>query len=262
MKRIFLNDRFIFAFILLNATIIFIQETGINIWWINMLDVFCTIIFMFEMIIKQQVLGITTYWKDGWNRMDGALVILSIPSIFYYIWPNIFFNISFILVLRLLRISRFFRIFHLFPNFGTLIQNIKRALKQCLSIFAGFGILLFVFALISCALFSRSAPVYFGTPLESLYSTFRMFTIDGWCEIPNAVANGSAHWAIWPVRFYFMTILVSMGIVGLGIINSLFVRAMMTDNNDEVMKKLKQLEQKMDAITQYSMPHGKTGPKN
>lgn len=250
MKKIFLNDRFIFAFIVLNAIIIFIQETGINIWWINILDVFCTIIFLIEMVVKQKVLSVKDYWKDKWNCLDGILVILSFPSIFYYIWPNIFFNISFILVLRLLRVFRFLRIFHLFPKFETILRNIKIALKHCLSVFVGFGILLFVFAVVSCALFSQSAPVYFGTPLESLYSTFQIFTIEGWSEIPNAVASESAHWAIWPIRIYFMTILVFIGIIGVSIINSLFVDAMMSDNNKDVLEKLEQLDKKIDALAE------------
>jgi len=248
IKKYFINDRFIFAIILLNAIIIFIQEMGVNIWWINALDAICTVVFAVEMIVKQSTWGMKKYWKDGWNRMDASLVILSLPSIFSYIWPDALINLSFILILRLLRVFRFFRVFHLFPNFATIVQNVKVAMKQCFSVFVGFGILLFVFTLISCALFSQAAPDYFGTPLESLYSTFRMCTIEGWYEIPDAVAQGSAHWAVWPVRIYFIGILVSMGIIGMSIINSIFVDAMVSDNNADVLKKLDSLEKKIDNL--------------
>ncbi len=248
MKRLFLNERFIIIVILINALILFVQEMGVNLWWINVLDALCTIIFMVEMIVKQKYWGIKTYWKSGWNRMDGTLVILSIPSLFAYIWPTALLNLSFILVLRLLRVFRFFRVFHLFPNFEVIVQNVKVAIKQCFSVFVGFGILLFVFSLISCALFAHSAPEYFSTPLESLYSMFKMCTVEGWYDIPEAVANGSAHWAVWPVRLYFMSILISMGLIGMSIINSIFVDAMVSDNNADVIKKLNELEKKIDQL--------------
>lgn len=246
MKKLFLNDKFIFSIILLNAIILFTQEMGVNVWWVNGLDVLCTIIFVIEMIVKHVVWGLKGYWKDGWNRMDGVLVLLSLPSIFSYIWPDAVTNFSFILALRLLRIFRTFRLVHLFPNFTQIMKNIGLALRECFSIFVGFGILLFIFSLISCSLFQGAAPEYFGTPLESLYSTFKMCTIEGWYEIPDAVVQGSPAWSIHLVRIYFIAFLVSMGLLGMSIINSIFVDAMVSDNNDAVMKKLKEIEKKID----------------
>lgn len=248
MKKLFLNERFIFAVILMNAIVLFVQETGVNLWWINTLDAICTIVFTIEMIVKQKCFGFKNYWQDGWNIMDGTLVILSVPSIFAYLWPDMLFNLSFILVLRLLRVFRFFRVFHLFPNFEGIVQNVKVAIRQCFSVFIGFGILLVVFTLVSCALFSQAAPEYFGTPLESLYSIFKMCTIEGWYDIPDAVASGSAYWAKWPVRLYFISILVSMGIIGMSIINSIFVDAMVSDNNADIINKLNELEKKIDQL--------------
>lgn len=246
MKKLFLNDKFIFSIILLNAIILFTQEMGVNLWWINALDVFCTLIFVIEMVIKHIEWGFKGYWKDGWNRLDGVLVVLSLPSIFSYIWPDAVTNFSFILALRLLRIFRTFRLVHLFPNFTQIMKNIALALRECFSIFVGFGILLFIFSLVSCAIFHNAAPDYFGTPLESLYSTFKMCTIEGWYEIPDAVAQGSPAWSIHFVRLYFISVLVSMGLIGMSIINSIFVDAMVSDNNDAVMKKLEEIEKKID----------------
>lgn len=246
MKKLFLNEHFIFAFILLNAVVIFLQEAGIAPWWINALDALCTVIFAIEMIVKHVEWGAKEYWHDGWNRMDGILVILSIPSLLYYIHPAIAVNLSFLLVLRLLRVFRFFRVFHLFPNFGQIMQNIKLAMRQCFGIFVGFSILIIVFTLISCALFHNASPEYFGTPLESLYSTFRMCTIEGWYDIPDAVCQGAPAWSEHLVRLYFIGILVSLGIIGMSIINSIFVDAMVSDNNDDVLKKLDKIERMLN----------------
>lgn len=251
MKRIFLNDRFIIAIIILNACLIFAQETGLNVWWINGLDALCTLIFTIEMVIKHMEWGIRGYWKDGWNMLDGVLVILSLPSLVGYVWPAITFNVSFLLALRLLRVFRFFRVLHLFPNFSQIVQNLKLAFRQCFSVFVGFGVVLFIIALISCALFHNAAPLYFSTPIESLYSTFRMCTIEGWYDIPDTVCQGTPAWSVHLVRIYFVGILVSLGLIGMSIINSVFVDAMVSDNNDEVLKKLENLEQQIERLNKY-----------
>jgi voltage-gated sodium channel len=39
------------------------------------------------------------------------------------------------------------------------------------------------------------------------------------------------------------------GIIGLSLINSIFVDAMAEDNNDEVLEKLRRLEEKIDQLT-------------
>ena len=36
-----------------------------------------TVIFMVEMVAKLIALGCTLYWADGWNRLDGTIVLLS-----------------------------------------------------------------------------------------------------------------------------------------------------------------------------------------
>ncbi len=142
-----------------------------------------------------------------------------------------------------------FRLVHLFPNFTQIMKNVGLAMRQCFSIFVGFGILLFIFSLISCAIFHDTAPDYFGTPLESFYSVFKMCTVEGWYEIPDAVTQGAPSWSIYWVRLYFSIFLISMGILGMSIINSIFVDAMVSNNdnnNDEIMKKLNEIEQKLN----------------
>ena len=246
MKKLFLNDRFIFSVIIINALILFLQEMGLSMLWLSVLDIVCTLLFVVEMVMKHIEWGFKKYWSDGWNRMDGILVLISLPSIFSYFWPEVLANLSFVLALRLLRVFRTFRLIHLFPNFTQIMKNIGLALRQCFSIFVGFGILLFIFSLISCAIFHNVAPDYFGTPMESLYSSFKMCTVEGWYEIPDVITLGAPKWSIHLVRLYFISFLVSMGLIGMSIVNSIFVDAMVSDNNNDVMKKLNEIEKKLN----------------
>jgi len=77
---------------------------------------------------------------------------------------------------------------------------------------------------------------------------FQMFTVEGWYEIPNAVAHNLP--GVWThiVRVYFCTLLIGGGIIGMSLINSIFVDALAADNNDDVKAKLDVLEQKIDAL--------------
>ena len=236
--------------IAVNAITIFLQESGISNWIINSIDTFCTFLFLCEMIIKHMVWGAKRYWSTGWNRMDGILVIISIPSLLEYIFPSLAFNMSFLLIFRMLRVFRFFRVFHFFPNFKKIMQNVNVAVKQSMSIFCGLFILILIFSLINCALFKEVAPEYFSTPLISMFSVFRICTIEGWYEIPNAIAQGMPEIMGHIIRIYFVAILITLGLIGMSIVNSIFVDAMVSDNNDDVLKKLNELEKKIDELKQ------------
>ncbi len=245
LKTIFLNERFIMAVILLNSTVIFLQESGYNPLFIKVIDVLCTLVFLVEMIVKQMDKGIREYWRSGWNRFDGILVILSLPSLIGYFVPSLL-AFSTVLILRILRVFRFFRLIHLFPDFTVIMRNVRLAMRQSFSVFIGFLVLLVVVGMVNCSIFGSLAPEYFGTPLDSIYSMFRLCTVEGWYEIPEAiVANVDASWG-HVVKLYFSILLFAGGVIGLSIVNSIFVDAMVSDNNDEVLRQLAEIRKKLD----------------
>ena len=50
------------------------------------------------------------------------------------------------------------------------------------------------------------------------------------------------------IRAYFCAILILGGIIGMSFINSIFVDAMVADNNDEVMNKLNEMQKTLDEL--------------
>ena len=242
--------RFILFTIILNSVIIFLQESGYSSHWLNLLDMLCTLVFTVEMVGKHRELGFKGYWSSAWNILDGTLVILSIPSLISYFVPTGMMDLSILLILRVLRVFRFFRLMHIFPHFENIMANLWKALKDSFGIFVGFLILIIVFALFSCALFKDVAPEYFATPWDSIYSTFRLCTVEGWYDIPDAVIEALPQSAIVFVRIYFVFILIAGGIIGLSLVNSIFVDAMVSDNNNQLEKEVKSLSRQIEELTE------------
>ncbi|MBR0077350.1 MAG: ion transporter [Bacteroidales bacterium] len=247
-EKIFLNEKIIFAVILLNAVVIYLQVSGISTPLLTGLDLACTLIFLIEMIVKHTKLGVKEYWRSGWNRLDGILVIVSLPSLVEAFLPTGMMDLSILLIFRLLRVLRFFRVLHFFPNFSQIVKGFKMAMSESYAILLCFFVIIVIFGLLNCSLFKEIAPQYFSTPLESIYSVFRICTVEGWYDIPDTIATATTPAVGGFVRLYFVFILILGGIIGMSFINSIFVDAMVSDNNDDVMKKLEELEAKIDQL--------------
>lgn len=239
-------ERVVMAVILVNSLVILLLASGFKWPWLQAVDILCSLFFIAEMAFKMRHDGVLGYWRRGWNIMDGVLVLLSVPSIILFFLPLT--DLSFLLILRLLRAFRFFRVIHFFPGAEQLGRNFRKAISESMSLFAGYLLIILVFAILSTSLFGHVAPQYFGTPWESLYSVFRLFTIEGWYDIPDAVASAYGTWGVLGVRLYFVVLLVLGGVIGLSLINSVFVDAMVSDNNDELVERIKRLEEKIDRL--------------
>lgn len=121
-------------------------------------------------------------------------------------------------------------------------------MRESDAILLSFFVTIVIFGLLNCSLFKGIAPQYFATPLDSIYSVFRICTVEGWYDIPDTIAAASSPLIGGIVRFYFVALLILGGIVGMSFIKSVFVDAMVSDNNDEVQEKLKKIEEKLDKL--------------
>lgn len=248
LVRLFLSEKFIFAVIIINAIVIFMEESGFSYPLLNVVDVACTVIFLIEMIVKHLKFGIKGYWSDGWNRLDGVLVLLSLPSLIMLFVPIGMMDLSILLIFRMLRVLKFFKVMRLFPSFATIVKNFKLAMRQSYAILLCFLVIIVIFGMINCSLFKDLAPKYFATPLDSIYSVFRLFTVEGWYDIPDAIALATSPFWGKVVRFYFCLLLLMGGVIGMSFINSIFVDAMVSDNNDDVKAQLAEMERKIDKL--------------
>ncbi len=252
IEKLFLNDRFILALIFINSITIFIEgfkELGVRpLFLIALADSLITISFAIEASIKIKNFGWKEYISSGWNRLDFFLVVLSLPSIFLILIHSSFQGLSFLLILRISRVFKFLRFFKFIPGVEQLIKGVKRALKASVFVLFGFFVFNFIIAVLSCYLFKDNSPEYFGNPLKSMYTIFRVFTIEGWYEIPDKIALNSNLLDSFLIKSYFIIILIIGGILGLSLVNSIFVDSMVMDNNDDLERKIDELNEKIEIL--------------
>ena len=142
--------------------------------------------------------------------------------------------------MRLTRIFKSLRLFELIPNYKKLLINFKLVVRSCVGILVGLSILIFLLS----SLYGNIVPEYFGNPLESIYSVFRLFSIEGWYDI----AEHSSYVVGYLSKFFLACIVLVFGIFGMGFVSSVFIDEVTSDNNDEVLQRLTELEKILKKI--------------
>lgn len=119
-------------------------------------------------------------------------------------------------------------------------------MKASLIVSIAFAVLMLIIAILSSAMFGRMSPELFGDPGVSLFTIFRLFTGDGWSEIPADITGSGTSFLSRLIRSLFAFLFFAGGILGLSLVNSIFVDAMASDNNDEVLERLERIEKLLD----------------
>jgi len=255
LKKILLEEKFILAVIVANAVVIFIQgfiSDASQFNWLDAADNFLTLIFMAEALVKIRTWGRKNYFASYWNIFDFALVLLALPSLVVWALPLSMIDLDYLLIFRIMRVFKFFRFLRFIPQIDHIINGVNRAASASVVIIFGFFIFNFIVSLVSCFLFREMSPEYFRDPLLSLYSIFRIFTVEGWYEIPDQMVEDATPVVTFFTRLYFVSILFIGGIFGLSLVNSILVDTMVSDNNDALEEKVMELQQKIDKLIEMN----------
>lgn len=247
IQSFFTNDRIILCLVLVNTIAIFIGgffESSTILAWS---DAFFTLLFLTEAIVKIDTYGWKTYWKDGWNRFDFFLTIVALPSLLNsFVEFDLATNI--LLSLRALRIFKSFRLFKFIPNVNGLLKGFQVAARASLIVIIAFVVIVFVTSILASTLYSKIVPDLFGNPGVSLYTIFRYFSGDDWGAVPVRIAQNSSDLIGHLSRTGFAIVFFFGGILGVSLVNSIFVDAMQDDDNAKILQKLEDLEKKLDKL--------------
>jgi voltage-gated sodium channel len=245
--HVFVSERVIMTMIVINSLALFcmgFSETE-SIWWriCFYVDYLCLTYFLVEAVYKIRVLSFPVYWASNWNKFDLTIVLISLPAL---LSPFLdLHGFSAILIVRMGRLFRLFRLLKFIPNIEHLIAGLSRSLKASIGIILGLFIINLIFALGATFLFQEFAPEHFDHPLKSLYSLFKIFTMEGWYEIPDLIAERSSNmWAFFS-RVYFILAVMIGGILGLSLANAVLVDEMTSDNNKDLENKIHSLQMEL-----------------
>lgn len=244
LAHFLIHERLVAYIILANSLTLFLdafpwvyQHTG---GYLSFVDHLLTLYFLLEITLKIRLFGFTLFWNSGWNQFDFWVVLCTSPSIFFIFGDTK--ALSVLLLLRMVRLIKFFRLLRFTPNGEHIWAGILRSLKASISVFLAIFLLNLLFAMAATLLFREWAPEYFGNPMRSWYSLFKVFTVEGWYEVPDLlyVRSGAATWAIALRVFYIGAVFVG-GILGFALANAVFVDEMTSDNTLYVERLVQEL---------------------
>lgn len=249
LKDLLCNERVMLYAIMVNTALMFFGGFWPASPWFEWTDALFTLIFLFEAMAKISRMGWKAYWREGWNKFDFIVLIVALPSLASPILEQTMATNA-VLALRSMRLFKSLKMLRFIPNIHKLLAGLKLATRASLLVFIAFIVFLIIFAILSSTIFGTIAPEYFGNPAISVYSIFRLFTVEGWYEFADTIANNaSSGWGFF-ARVYFSVLMFLGGVIGLSLINSIFVDAMAEDNNDEVLHKLEQIEEQLKELTE------------
>jgi voltage-gated sodium channel len=235
------HERLVMALIAINSIVLILrgyagwrERTDDLLFWTEYI---LTAYFVLEMGVKRGLQG-RRFWSNGWNCYDFAIVAVSSPVLLVPLLDG--GDIGVVLVLRSVRILRLMRGFRFIPDRDRLWSGVRRALRASVGVFLALVIYNVILGLGANALFAGVAPEHFGDPLRSMYSLFKVFTVEGWFDVPDRIAAASSPGMGWLARGYFTAAVLSGGVLGLSIANAVFVDEMVIDNTVQIEKLLLQ----------------------
>lgn len=234
MKKIF-NDGFVFTAILINVCLIYLHNfNAFNPYYyvIDAIDIAFTLYFTVEIIYKiihtensNSKSRFKIYISNTWNAIDFISVMLALPSI-GIIFINDLEFLSGFTILRAFRIFKFLRIIEYIPDGKRISIQLFKALKAVAFIIFAFLIYSTVISILSVSIFKNYAPHYFSNTFNSFYTIFKIFSGDGFSDVVAEIeANCTATFGYF-TKFYFVFIVFTGSILGLSLINSIFIDQM------------------------------------
>ncbi len=249
MKTILHNEKLIFFLILFNLLVIYFHSFEFfepYYFYFDLIDIFLTIFFAIEIVhtILFKDNSFSVYFKSNWNKLDFVSVLLSLPSILI-LFDSEFEILTGFIALRSLRIFKTLRIIEYIPGGKKITNKILSAFKGVTFILFAFVIFTTVISVISVSLFKNIAPLYFNNAFESFYTIFKIFSGDGFSDVVGEIQAHSSEAATAFAKLYFVLIVFLGTILGLSLVNSIFINEMSTivdevdENNDKTVDYLK-----------------------
>lgn len=210
----------IISVILVNAiilgllTITTLSESQIHT--LEFLDNVCLVIFCIEIVLKFSVLRFD-FFKSGWNVFDFLVVGIALVP-----------GSGELSVLRSLRALRLMRLATALPAMRRVVSGMFKAIPGATSVAGVLLIMYYVAAVMGTNFFRDSNPEFFGDLGASLFTLFKMMTLEGWPDIADAVLEKKP--TAWP---FFVLFIIFTTFTTLNLLFGIIVGAMEEAKEEE-----------------------------
>ncbi|KAM4820283.1 voltage-dependent T-type calcium channel subunit alpha-1H [Thomomys bottae] len=239
-----------------------------------------TIVFVFEAALKLVAFGFRRFFKDRWNQLDLAIVLLSIMGIaLEEIEMNaaLPINPTIIRIMRVLRIARVLKLLKMATGMRALLDTVVQALPQVGNLGLLFMLLFFIYAALGVELFGRlecsednpceglSRHATFTNFGMAFLTLFRVSTGDNWNGIMKDTlrecSGEDRHClsylpALSPV--YFVTFVLVAQFVLVNVVVAVLMKHL--EENNKEAREAAEAEAEADAELELAMAQGAGGP--
>jgi len=203
----------IIGVILVNAVILGVQTVeGLSesqVHALEVLDNVCLVIFCIEIVLKLIVLR-AGFFRDGWNVFDFLVVgIALVPAS------------GELSVLRSLRVLRLMRLATALPAMRRVVSGMFKAIPGAASVAGVLLVMYYVAAVMGTNFFRDTNPDLFGGLGASLFTLFKMMTLEGWPDIADKVLEHKP--GAWP---FFVIFIIFTTFTTLNLLFGIIVGAM------------------------------------
>ncbi len=146
-----------------------------------------------------------SYFKDGWNCFDFAIIVLSLMPI----------TGGFSTIARLIRLLRITRLITKSTELRAIVTTLVRSIPSIFNILILLSILFFIYAIVGYHLFRNVDPHHWSSFPISAMTLFQIITLEGWVDVmePVILNLGPLYW------LYFASFIL----IGTFIVINLFI---------------------------------------
>lgn len=165
------------------------------------LDHICLVIFCIEIALKFIVYRLG-FFKSGWNVFDFIVVAIALAP-----------GSGELSVLRSLRALRLMRLATALPAMRRVVAGMFKAIPGAASVAGVLFIMYYVAAVMGTNFFRDTNPEFFGDLGNSLFTLFKMMTLEGWPDIASDVLEHHPKAWIFFVIFIVFTTFTTLNLL-------------------------------------------------
>ena len=188
---------------------------------LEVLDNACLVIFCIEISLKFIVLRFD-FFKNGWNVFDFVVVGIALAP-----------ASGELSVLRSLRVLRLMRLATALPAMRRVVSGMFKAIPGAASVAGVLLVMYYVAAVMGTNFFRETNPDLFGGLGASLFTLFKMMTLEGWPDIADKVLEHKP--GAWP---FFVIFIIFTTFTTLNLLFGIIVGAMEEAKEEDARAKM------------------------